>query len=120
VSIEEKQNAAAKIAVDRCITKGEMQHEERLHGPASTDNLPTVHAEPPKHPMPMPFSVGEVFLESVSTGVITSEEIAWITSEQSRFDRQEEAMVLKLGRLLDAGEIQIGCRLLNNAARLAS
>jgi hypothetical protein len=55
--------------------------------------------------MAMPFSVGEVFLESVSTGVITAEEIAWITAEQASFDRQEEAMVLKLGRLL-------GCRLL--------
>ena len=62
--------------------------------------------------MPMPFSVGEVFLESVSPGVITAEEIAWITAEQHSFDRQEEAMVLKLGRLLDDGTIQIGCRLL--------
>jgi len=57
-------------------------------------------------------SVGEVFLESVSTGVITTEEIAWITSGQGDFNRQEEAMVLKLGRLLDDGVIQIGCRLL--------
>ena len=56
-------------------------------------------------------SVGELFLESVSTGVITAEEIDWITAEQSQFDRQEEAIVLKLGRLLDAGIIQIGCRL---------
>lgn len=57
-------------------------------------------------------SVGELFLESVSTGVITAEEIAWITARQSGFNRQEEAIVLKLGRLLDAGVIQIGCRLL--------
>ncbi len=57
-------------------------------------------------------SVGELFLESVSTGVITAEEIDWITLQQARFNRQEEAIVLKLGRLLDAGEIQIGCRLL--------
>lgn len=56
--------------------------------------------------------VGELFLESMSTGVITAEEIAWITAQQSRFNRQEEAIVLKLGRLLDAGVIQIGCRLL--------
>jgi hypothetical protein len=58
-------------------------------------------------------SVGEVFLESVCTGVITAEEIAWITSHQSAFNRQEEATALKLGRLLDEGRIQIGCRLLN-------
>ena len=57
-------------------------------------------------------SVGELFLESVSTGVITAEEIDWITAEQAGFNRQEEAIVLKLGRLLDEGIIQIGCRLL--------
>lgn len=57
-------------------------------------------------------SVGELFLESVSTGVITTQEIAWITAQQAGFSRQEEAIVLKLGRLLDAGSIQIGCRLL--------
>jgi len=60
--------------------------------------------------------VGEVFLESVSTGVITAEEIAWITAKQSQFDRQEEAMALKLGRLLDEGVIQIGCRMLGDHA----
>jgi hypothetical protein len=57
-------------------------------------------------------SVGELFLESVSTGVITAEEIDWITAQQAAFNRQEEAIVLKLGRLLDEGSIQIGCRLL--------
>ena len=59
-------------------------------------------------------SVGELFLESMSTGVITAEEIDWITLQQAHFNRQEEAIVLKLGRLLDAGEIQIGCRLLTS------
>ena len=58
-------------------------------------------------------SVGELFLESVSTGVITAEEIDWITAKQAGFNRQEEAIVLKLGRLLDEGIIQIGCRLLH-------
>lgn len=56
-------------------------------------------------------SVGELFLEGLSTGVITTEEIDWITAEQQHFDRQEKAMILRLGRLLDAGIIQIGCRL---------
>jgi len=59
-------------------------------------------------------SVGELFLESLSTGVITAEEIDWITATQSCFNRQEEAIVLKLGRLLDEGAIQIGCRLLKS------
>jgi hypothetical protein len=59
--------------------------------------------------------VGEVYLESVSTGIITQEEIDWLTTHQSGFSREEEAMALKLGRLLDEGEIQIGCRLLGSA-----
>jgi hypothetical protein len=57
--------------------------------------------------------VGEVFLESMSTGIITQEEIDWLTTHQAGFSREEEAMALKLGRLLDEGEIQIGCRLLS-------
>ena len=89
-----------------------MRREERLHRTAIFNQLPRVPLARTNHPMTMPFSVGEVFLESVSTGVITAEEIAWITAEQASFDRQEEAMVLKLGRLVDNGTIQIGCRLL--------
>ena len=57
-------------------------------------------------------SIGEVFLESLSTGVITNEEIDWVTSMQAQFNRAEAAVALKLGRLLDNGAIQIGCRLL--------
>jgi hypothetical protein len=57
--------------------------------------------------------VGEVFLESMSTGIITQEEIDWLTTHQAGFSREEEAMALKLGRLLDEGKIQIGCRLLS-------
>ena len=89
-----------------------MRREERLHRAVIFDGLPRVPVAQTNHPMTMPFSVGEVFLDSVSTGVITAEEIAWITAQQTSFDRQEEAMVLKLGRLLDDGSIQIGCRLL--------
>jgi hypothetical protein len=55
-------------------------------------------------------SIGELFLETLSTGVITPAEIDWVTSHQARFSRQEEAAALKLGRLLDEGRIQIGCR----------
>ena len=56
-------------------------------------------------------NLGLLFLESVSTGVITSEEMNWVTSNQPRFSRVEEATALKLGRLLDQGLIQIGCRI---------
>ena len=58
-------------------------------------------------------NLGLLFLESVSTGVITSEEMNWVTSNQPRFSRVEEATALKLGRLLDRGLIQIGCRIAN-------
>jgi len=56
--------------------------------------------------------VGEVFLETMATGIITQEEIDWLTTRQSLFSQEEEAMALKIGRLLDEGSIQIGCRLL--------
>ena len=56
-------------------------------------------------------NIGLLFLESISTGVITSEEMSWVTSNQRQFSRVEEATALKLGRLLDRGLIQIGCRL---------
>ena len=59
-------------------------------------------------------NLGLLFLESVSTGVITSEEMNWVTSNQPRFSRVEEATALKLGRLLDQGLIQIGCRIGRN------
>ena len=59
-------------------------------------------------------NLGLLFLESVSTGVITSEEMNWVTFNQPHFSRVEEATALKLGRLLDQGLIQIGCRLCHN------
>ena len=58
--------------------------------------------------------VGEVFLETMATGVITQSEIDWLTTHQASFSREEEAMALKIGRLLDEGRIQIGCRLLGH------
>jgi len=60
--------------------------------------------------------VGEVFLETMATGIITQEEIDWLTIRQAQFSREEEAMALKIGRLLDEGSIQIGCRLLGAEA----
>ena len=59
-------------------------------------------------------NLGLLFLESISTGVITSNEMNWVTSNQPRFSRVEEATALKLGRLLDQGLIQIVCRIGSN------
>jgi len=41
-------------------------------------------------------SLGCVFLESIASGVITEQEIA---------------LAIRLGRLLDEGQINLGCRL---------
>ena len=56
-------------------------------------------------------TLGELFLEALSSVVITQPEIDWVLSEQSRFSRPEQAVVQRLGRLLDQGGIQLGCRL---------
>ena len=56
-------------------------------------------------------TLGEVFLESLSSGVITEREIAWVTARQGGFARHEEALAIRLGRLIDEGRINLGCRL---------
>lgn len=55
-------------------------------------------------------TAGELFLESFSSGVITQAEINWLLSRQSCFSRAEQAAMQRLGRLLDQGQIQLGCR----------
>jgi hypothetical protein len=59
----------------------------------------------------MAMTLGMLFLESLSSGVITPQEIDWLLASQSEFSRAEQAAVLRLGRLLDEGTIQLGCRL---------
>ncbi len=56
-------------------------------------------------------SVGEVFLKSVISGVITEREIDWIAAQQGAFARHEEAVALRLGRLIDEGTVNLGCRI---------
>ena len=55
--------------------------------------------------------IGTLFLESNSTGIITFSELDWITNHQSNVTRLEESTAIKLGRMLDSGSINIGCRL---------
>ena len=55
-------------------------------------------------------TAGELFLESLSSGVITQAEIDWLLTQQGRFSRAEQAAMQRLGRLLDQGQIQLGCR----------
>tara|TARA_Y100001968_G_C18899416_1_gene499989 strand:- start:293 stop:517 length:225 start_codon:yes stop_codon:yes gene_type:complete len=56
-------------------------------------------------------NLGKLFLNTLSSGVITIDEMDWITTHQPDFSRIEEAVAIKLGRYLDRGIIQIGCRL---------
>ena len=56
-------------------------------------------------------SLGAVFLSSMATGVLTEAEVSWIAAHQGSFNRHEAAVALRLGRLLDEGTINLGCRL---------
>ncbi len=56
-------------------------------------------------------NIGILFLKSNLTGIITFSELDWITIHQSDFSRLEESIAIKLGRMLDSGSINIGCRL---------
>ena len=55
-------------------------------------------------------TLGELFLEAMSSGVITNGEVNWVTSHQDYFSRTEKAVAQRLGRLIDQGSIQLGCR----------
>ena len=56
-------------------------------------------------------TLGELFLEAMSSGVITNGEMSWVTDHQNGFSRTEEAVAQRLGRLIDEGSIQLGCRM---------
>ena len=56
-------------------------------------------------------NLGILFLKVNTTGVITLSELDWITNHQSQFSRLDMALVLKIGRLMDEGIIEIDCRL---------
>ena len=55
--------------------------------------------------------IGKLFLTSISSGIITQSELKWIARNQLTFSRCEQATALRLGHLLDSGELNLGCRL---------
>ena len=55
--------------------------------------------------------IGTLFLLSISTGIITQDELGWITRNQLEFSRCEQSTALKLGKLIDSGQLQLGCRI---------
>ena len=56
-------------------------------------------------------NLGLLFLKVNNTGVITLSELDWITYNQSNFSRLDMALVIKIGRLMDSGVIEIDSRL---------
>ena len=55
--------------------------------------------------------IGKLFLASISSGIVTQEELRWVAMNQLNFSKCEQATAVKLGRLVDSGQIQLGCRL---------
>ena len=56
-------------------------------------------------------NLGILFLKFNATGVITLSELNWITDHQSEFSRLDMALVLKIGRFMDEGIIELDCKL---------
>jgi len=53
--------------------------------------------------------IGKLFLKSISTGIITQDELGWVASNQLNFSRCEQATALKLRQLVDSGQLQLRC-----------
>ena len=56
-------------------------------------------------------SLGLLFLKINILGIITLSELDWITNHQSDFSRLDMAFVIKIGRLMDFGIVEIDNRL---------
>ena len=55
-------------------------------------------------------NLGIIFLKSNVLGSITLQELDWITENECSFSRLDMALLIKLGRLMDEGLIEIDCR----------
>ena len=56
-------------------------------------------------------NLGILFLKVNTIGVITLAELDWITNHQSEFSRLDMSLVIKIGRLMDSGVLEIDNRL---------
>ena len=56
-------------------------------------------------------NLGILFLKVNTTGVITLSELDWVANHQSQFSRLDMAIVLRIGRLMDEGIIELDCKL---------
>ena len=55
-------------------------------------------------------NLGMIFLKVNVLGYITLHELDWISENENNFSRVDMALVIKLGRLMDEGLIEIDCR----------
>ena len=55
-------------------------------------------------------NLGIVFLKANVLGSITLQELDWITENENSFSRIDMALLIRLGRLMDEGLIEIDCR----------
>ena len=55
-------------------------------------------------------SIGIIFLKANVLGFITLKELDWITENENSFSRIDMALVIRIGRLMDEGIIEIDCR----------
>tara|TARA_Y100000589_G_scaffold309953_1_gene327889 strand:- start:85 stop:264 length:180 start_codon:yes stop_codon:yes gene_type:complete len=55
-------------------------------------------------------NLGIIFLKANILGFINLQELDWITENENSFSRIDMALVIKLGRLMDDGIIEIDCR----------
>ena len=55
-------------------------------------------------------NLGLLYLKVNTLGLITLSELDWITNHQSEFSRLDMAFVLKIGRLMDSGVVEIDNR----------
>ena len=56
-------------------------------------------------------NLGLLFLKVNTLGVITLSELDWITNHQSEFSRLDMSLVVKIGRLMDSGIVEIDNRM---------
>ena len=54
-------------------------------------------------------NLGIIFLKANILGSITMKELDWITNNQHEFSRLDMSLVIKLGRLMDEGIIEMDC-----------
>ena len=54
-------------------------------------------------------NLGIIFLKANILGSITLQELDWITANEHKFSRMDMALMIKMGRLMDKGLIELDC-----------